>query len=56
MTRDCDSEERRGGCPIQTGSIPACTCGCHQGIEAARGFLPVIPRFASAEPEAEPEA
>lgn len=47
MSQDCDAEQpdgsiRRGGCPIQTGSLAPCACTCHRGETEGRGFLAAI--------------
>lgn len=55
LTRDCDTQELRGGCPIVAGNNPPCACSCHGGSVGARPFLPITPRFAvSGEAEKEP--
>lgn len=39
-TADHDTEKGRGGCPVQTGSLAACACPCHDGATAPRPLLP----------------
>lgn len=56
MTADCDTDGARGGCPVQAGKNPPCTCSCHQGASEARGFLEERTRISRARADREAAA